>query len=250
MPAFFNVITPIVSTAVNFVTTNLQAYYDAQNPGVSGWESLHNTYNSTGYTRNMSLGNGAAITTIGGVAAAYFDGVNDYAGLQTRPTIAGNPMNSTELLNFTNEIWVRSNGAWLSNGNIWAANYNQATRVRIQSNDLRVYAPAMDSSFAGTYGNTTTTWTINTWHHFAFTMENLGATNDRFIVYRNGVEIGRDTTGNYAPSVAQDDFFIGTYNASGEFQRQYVGLLRRYNIALTAAQVTQNFNAEKARFGY
>ena len=82
------------------------------------------------------------------------------------------------------------------------------------------------------------------------TMENLGGTNDRINVYRNGVLVGQDTIGNYAPTLAFSDFYLASWNGSTELQRQYVGLVRRYNIALTAAQVTQNFNAEKARFGY
>lgn len=247
---FFNHITNsfVASVSpVSFVTTNLQAYYDAQNPGVGGWNSLHNTYNPTGYARFMGLGNGAAFTTIGGVAALYLDGVNDYGVVQTRPIIAGDPMNGNALLNYTNEIWMRSNGAWLTNGNFWALTYNQGSRTRWTGSAVRVYAPAMDS-FGTDYG--TTIWAQNVWHHYVLTMENLGGTNDRFIVYRNGVEVGRDTTGNYAPTTAADDFFIGTFNGSAEFQRMYTGILRRYNIALTAAQVLQNFNAEKARFGY
>lgn len=81
------------------------------------------------------------------------------------------------------------------------------------------------------------------------TMENLG-TNDRIRVYRNGGLINQDTVGNYAPTLVVNDFYLASWNGSTELQRQYVGLVRRYNAALTPEQVTQNFNAEKARFGY
>lgn len=195
----------------------------------------------------MSRVNGAAFTTIGGVDALYLDGVNDYAVLWTRPKQMDDPLLNVNLLNYTYEFWIRSNGSWLGNGNFWAAGYNQASRSR-WSSGVRWYGPNMDSF--GTIYVPAATFTTNTWHHLVFTMENLGA-NDRLRVYRNAVQTGSDTTGNYNPTdINGNDFYLGTINGSGEFQRQYVGLCRRYNIALTAAQVTQNFNAEKARFGY
>jgi len=248
MPAFFNVITPIVSTAVDFVTTNLQAYWDANvGSGSSVWNDLHQTYNVTPYTYNLGLANGAAFTTIGGVNAVYFDGVNDVAGVGLRPQPVDDPLMASQLLNYTNELWIRSNGSWNNQGNFWSAAYNQGSRCRWESNSVKIYAPNTDT-FTTSYGGTSV-WTTNTWHHMVVTMENLG-TNDRLSVYRNGVLIAQDTTGNYAPTLAFDDFYLATWNGSGELQRMYAGLVRRYNIALTAAQVTQNFNAEKARFGY
>lgn len=92
-------------------------------------------------------------------------------------------------------------------------------------------------------------WTLDTWHHMVVTMEDLGA-NDRLTVYRNTVVAGQDTTGNYNPTANLNHFFLGTYQGSGEYQRMYTGLVRRYNRVLTAAEIAQNFNAEKARFGY
>lgn len=236
----------VAPSAATFVTTNLFAYYDANNPGGSGWQDLHQTYNPSTYTYNMANVNGAAFTTIGGVNALYLDGVNDYCFLQQRPKQMDDPLLNVNLLNYTYEFWIRSNGSWLGNGNFWAAGYNQASRSR-WSSGVRMYAPNMDS-FGQVYGGAV--WTTNTWHHMVVTMENLGA-NDRIIVYRNAVSQGTDTTGNYNPTdLNGNDFFLGSFNGASEFQRQYVGLCRRYNIALTAAQVTQNFNAEKSRFGY
>ena len=232
-----------VTPATSFVTTNLCSYWDANTQG-SPWPDLHLTYNTTSRAYNLGLANGAAFTTIGGVNALYFDGVNDYAAVGGSGT--GDPLNITTLLNYTNEFWIRSNGAWLSNGNFWSAAYNQGSRSRWSGAGVTIYAPNTDS-FNTLYG--TTIWTTNTWHHMVVTMENLGA-NDRLSVYRNGSLVAQDTTGNYAPNLNFVDFYLASYNGAGEFQRQYIGLCRRYNAALTAAQVTQNFNAEKARFGY
>lgn len=234
--------------AAAFVTTNLQAYWDANvGSGSALWEDLHQTYNSTPYTYNIGLWNGSAFTTIGGVNAVYFDGVNDSGGVAFRPQPTDDPLIASNLLNYTNELWIRSNGAWLSSGNFWGAAYNQGSRCRWSGSAVVVYAPNADT-FSTNYGGTSV-WTQNTWHHMVVTMENLG-TNDRIRVYRNGVLINQDTVGNYAPTLAYNDFYLASWNGSTELQRQYVGLVRRYNAALTPAEVTQNFNAEKARFGY
>jgi hypothetical protein len=247
---FFNIIAASFNAAPSaaFVTTNLQAYWDANvGSGSTIWNDIHQTYNATPYTYNLGLANGAAFTTIGGVNAVYFDGVNDVAGVGFRPQPVDDPLIASNLLNYTTELWIRSNGAWLGTGNIWAAAYNQGTRMRWNGSAMIIYAPNTDT-FTTTYGGTAV-WTTNTWHHMVVTMENLG-TNDRISVYRNGVLVGQDTTGNYAPTLAYNDFYLATWNGSGELQRMYTGLVRRYNKALTAAEVTQNFNAEKARFGY
>lgn len=246
MPAFFNAINPVISQSVAFVTTNLQTYWDANTQG-NPWPDLHQTYNSTLYSYNLGLANGAAFTTIGGVNALYFDGVNDVAGVGIRPIDPADPMYTATLLDYTVELWIRSNGAWLTGGQIWAQAYNQGSRMRWSGSAMVIYAPNIDT-FATSYGGTAV-WTTNTWHHLTVTMENLGA-NDRIRVYRNGVQVGQDTTGNYAPTLAAMDFYLATWNGSSELQRLYVGLGRRYNRGLTAAEVLQNFNAEKSRFGY
>ena len=248
---FFNIIAASFNAApaAAFVTTNLQAYWDANvGSGSTAWNDIHQTYNVTPYTYNMWLQNGTAFTTIGGVNAVYFDGVNDIAGVASRPQPLDDPLIASNLLNYTNEFWIRSNGAWLTNGNFWGAAYNQGSRCRWSGAAVVVYAPNTDT-FTTTYGGTAV-WTQNVWHHMVVTMENLGGTNDRITVYRNGVQVGQDSTGNYAPTLAYNDFYLASWNGSTELQRIYYGLVRRYNIALTSAQVLQNFNAEKARFGY
>jgi hypothetical protein len=250
MNFFHHIANSFVASApsAGFVTANLQAYWDANvGSGSTIWNDLHQTYNATPYTYNLGLSNGAAFTTIGGVNAVYFDGVNDVAGVGTRPQPPDDPLIASQLLNYTNELWIRSNGAWLNQGNFWAAAYNQGSRCRWQSNAVRIYAPNTDT-FTTAYGGTAV-WTQDVWHHMVVTMENLGA-NDRISVYRNGVLVGQDTTGNYAPTLVVNDFYLATWNGAGELQRMYAGLVRRYNAALTAAEVLQNFNAEKSRFGY
>jgi hypothetical protein len=68
--------------------------------------------------------------------------------------------------------------------------------------------------------------------------------------YLNGVE-DSNTSATYSTATATSD--STTFFQNGLFGTRYtfadLGVLRLYNSALTAAQVSQNFNAQKSRFG-
>jgi hypothetical protein len=248
MPAFFNAITPQASE-VPFVTSNLIGYWDAL-PAFQGspWVDMAPTYNPTGtVNHDMTLANGAAFTTVGGIDALYVDGVNDYAVSANSSVITNNNYYIPNLRDFTLEIWYRTNGAYTSNGNIYTAGFNLGSRGRFDSSGNSWFYNA--GMLTG--GNLGGTWATNTWLHYCVTMRNINTSNDEFIVYKNAVQVGSDTTGNYNPTQNSSHFAIGTYNfGASEYFRGYYAIVRRYNRALTSTEVTQNFNAEKARFGY
>jgi hypothetical protein len=141
------------------------------------------------------------------------------------------------------EIWFKSDGAFINNGNLWGAAFNGGVRCRFSSNGTIQFIIAGASFSAGWQAST------NTWYHIVFTMTDTAV--DEAAFYVNGTLLTNDTDINtYSPSYAQGTLLLGTYNSQGERGRFYYGLVRRYNRPLTAAQVTQNFNAEKTRFGY
>lgn len=250
MPAFFNAITPQASE-VPFVTSNLIGYWDAL-PAFQGspWVDMSPTYNPTGtVNHDLSLINGASFTTVGGIDALYLDGVNDVASAANASVTTNNNYSISSLLNFTVEIWFRTNGLYLNSGNIYGAAFNSGSRGRFDNSGNSWFYNAGSPSpiLAANLGGT---WATNTWLHYCVTMRNVNTSNDEFIVYKNGVQVGIDTTGNYVPTDNRGFFFLGSWNGSGELFRGYYAIVRRYNRALTSTEVTQNFNAEKARFGY
>ena len=86
--------------------------------------------------------------------------------------------------------------------------------------------------------------TINEWHHIVGTRAVGGAIK----IYIDGVE-DYAVTGNLAVDYTTTDFAIGyTPNRIGPFNGD-ISSTRVYNKSLTAAEVTQNFNAQKSRFG-
>jgi len=245
----------------SFVTTSLMDYWDPADTGsrffasgISQSRNLSSNYTSSVYATNGSSSLGLAGTifttfTSGSVSTDvyYFDGVNDYAQITPINTAAsepGNPRVVTNLLNYTLEMWVRSSGSWVGSGNWISMAGNTGTRAR--ANDAGgtrwFYAPSV------TAGGTGGTMAQNVWNHFVITMANLGA-NDRMTAYVNGVQVFLDTTGNYVPNYNFSQVMYGSFFGSSEFQRMYVGEIRRYNIELTSAQVLTNFSSSRARYG-
>jgi len=94
----------------------------------------------------------------------------------------------------------------------------------------------------------TTTLENNTWHHIVLVRDftNTG----KLYWYINGSENSNVSTTYISAATSTDST---TIFQNGFFGSHYteadLGVLRIYNSALTAAQVSQNFNAQKSRFG-
>jgi hypothetical protein len=68
--------------------------------------------------------------------------------------------------------------------------------------------------------------------------------------YINGSEDSNVSTNYSSAATSTDSTTIFKNGTSGsEYALADLGVLRIYNSALTAAQVSQNFNAQKSRFG-
>jgi hypothetical protein len=82
----------------------------------------------------------------------------------------------------------------------------------------------------------------DTWAHFMITHSGTSA-----IMYKNGVQSATATMGNLHWTNA-NNLLIG-YRANSEYWKGDIPTMKIYNRALTAAEVLQNFNATKSRFG-
>lgn len=253
---------PPTPASASFVTTSLMDYWDPANTGsrfvisgVSASRNLSSNYTSSVYATNgsSSLGLAGAIFTTftsGSVTTDvyYFDGVNDYAQItpiNAPASESGNPRVVTNLKVFTLEMWLRSSGSWINGGNWVSMAGNSGTRTRANDTAGVVWHYAPNVTTGGTGGTLTT----NIWNHFVVTMADINASNDRLTTYINGTQVFQDTTGNYAPNYNFSQIMYGSFFGSNEFQRMYVGEVRRYNIELTAAEVLQNFSSSAARYG-
>ena len=102
----------------------------------------------------------------------------------------------------------------------------------------------------------------STWHILGTTAANLGAAtwynvtgvhngaSDK--IYLNGVDMATTWRWGTASGTLTTDanaFFLGSSGYTGEYMTGSVAIGSLYNRALTAAEVLQNFNANRKRFG-
>jgi hypothetical protein len=90
-----------------------------------------------------------------------------------------------------------------------------------------------------------TAWTKNVWTQVAFTWSNSGAFN----LYTNGV-LRASTAGRTGTlGTSSDSLLVGASTTSADFWNGNISNVIIYNAALTAAEINQNFNALRGRYG-
>ena len=185
-------------------------------------------------TNNGTLTNGVGYSSANG-GSFTFDGTDDV--IVTPGTAATNI--STTL---TAEAWVYYESG---NGRIFQKDGSTYTRCwemggyggyfRIElwhSNGVGMPASSAPSAL-----------TVNGWTYIAMTFDGTDVK-----MYQNAVLV---KTINFPGNIRTDintPLTIGGHWGAGEYFDGNIGPIRLYNQALTAAQVTQNYNAQKSRF--
>jgi hypothetical protein len=196
-------------------------------------------FDKSGYGYNGTLTNGPTFNSANG-GSIVFDGTNDYANL-------GNILN------------LGYSGATLSAWIKTTANQEYATivgKAYYGSIDGRYSLHARSNGALGIMtqagGNieaVSTTGLINTgnWVFVVGVIDRISGNT----LYVNGVQVGA-VSGNSSASnwSTSDNFTVGFYNnnPSGFFNGN-ISQVAMHNRALTQAEITQNFNALRGRFG-
>lgn len=147
--------------------------------------------------------------------------------------------NSTQLqiaTNVTLEAWVKadtSNGL----GNIIQKNGNGGYRMRIENENFWMYAGG--NYVVQTGGGCTN----NVWHHVVAVFSSTGLR-----AYVDGVLVASNSTA-YNQNPTLGNLQIGTVGDSAELFDGRIDIAKVYNKALTEAEVLQNFNALRGRYG-
>ena len=189
--------------------------------------------------------NALTISTVGTVAvdnttvsSVLFDGTDDYASVADSAT-------TNTLSAITIEIVVK----YTSTANqILAQKWNYGISagygIEIFNSTLYGYCIASGSSYTTV---SISSYPANGIYYFTLTMS--GGSQK---LYANGVQVG-STAGGGVPSFGSYELRLGgRSNGSGGNDSKLTGniyLLKIYNTALTAAEVLQNFNALRGRYG-
>ena len=200
-------------------TSNIGLWYD-----LSG-----NTYNGT--LRNSPTSN---VTNKGNI---LFDGSNDYIELPTSGLAFGSGT-------FTIEAWVNLSSAAINNIIYASQSSNVSGFVGL------LYASGTGFQLTDYNGSTRVTTTntaslsIGSWYHVV----GVRTAANRYIVYVNSV--ASTTNSVSALSLTTADPRLGVNPATfTEIWNGKIAAFRMYNRTLTAAEISQNYEATRTRFG-
>jgi len=205
---------------------------------VSYESSSLTAYSLTG-SNSGSLTNGTSYSSANG-GVFVFDGVDDSISVPDNAAL-----DFTGSVNLTSEVWINFNlykdisfvnAKGDGGGQATAYNYffigtNTSFYFRVSDGTTTQNSPLI----------TKANLPEGTWGHVVAVLDTTVIR-----IYLNGVEIGTSTTRTINPKANNNPLYISgtTYSLNGK-----IGISRIYNRALTAAEVQQNFNAQRSRFG-
>ena len=219
---------------LNIVTDGLVLCLDAANK--KSYPGTGTTWTDrSGGNNNVTLANGVGFgSNNGGVLT--FDGVNDHA-------TAGNFFNYQA---FTINLWVNPGSTQAQYADILDNNHTGAQNWVLQQNSTNqnqynflVLGASAQNSATGNFN-----LTAGVWVNLTFTYDGTKVRGyNNGVLFATGGALG--TTINYS----NQSFNIGRWGGGGRYWEGEYGSLHAYNVALTSAQILQNYNATKSRFG-
>jgi hypothetical protein len=215
----------------SLVTTNLALCLDAANP--RSWPGSGTTWRDvSGNARNGTLVNGPTFNSSNG-GSFVFDGIDDYVNVSNSNLNHGTS-------DFAYSCWVNLAGKPAAGTIFENGSWVNCILIRYENTGITIF------SMGSYYGFFTFNPSLSTWHHLTFVRS-----GNSILFYINGVfseSIAFGTSLNVNPS--PNNLFIGTsQHAVSQCFNGRINLATVYTSALTAAQVAQNFNATRGRYG-
>lgn len=217
-----------ISYNSSIVTTGLILCLDAGNPrSYSGTGTAWN--DASGNNNNGTLTNGPTYNS-SNLGSIVFDGIDDYVD-------CGNATSLQLATTLTLESWCNPTST-SGLGNMIQKNQNGGYRFRIQNGDLWAYSNGNYALASGAI------CTNNNWWHCVATFGPSG-----IVCYVNGTQVASTGTAYTPSSVTVGNLQIGCYAPGSETFNGRISIARIYNRVLTVAEILQNFNATRGRYG-
>lgn len=215
----------------SIVTTGLVLCVDAGNPrSYPGSGTQWNDVTSSGF--NFTLTNGPVYSS-SNLGSFTFDGVNDFASASNNTAL--------DTQTPTVEVWVKTNA--LSQNGFWFEKGSVNTQYALfQEGGSIVWR--LTTNVGSLTATTASFMSTSNWAQVVGTY----TSGDRRI-YVNGVQVASDSLAYTIPTNSSG-MFIGAYGTgTGYFYNGALSICRVYNRVLSAAEVLQNFNAARGRYG-
>ena len=222
----------VVGPTSSIITTGLQLYLDAGNassyPGSgTAWTDL------SGNSRNGTLTNGPTYSGTNG-GSIVFDGTNDYVQCSGSLTVTA----------ATFVTWIKRNGSQDQYDGILFSRGTNTTGMNFYlSNQLGYHWNDADNTHSWSSGLTIPD---ATWCMIAVSVTSTAAT--AYLCQTGGTTTATNTV-NHSSSVIDDIRLALDWATGSRYFNGNIAIAQLYNIALSAEQVSQNFQADRARFG-
>jgi hypothetical protein len=224
------------------ITTNLVLWYDPSN--TSSYPGTGTTI--TDLSPNPVNGTLANIT--------YTNPYFNYNGSNSQVTIPDTAKLEPGSGDWTMEAWFYTTAFKTGSAGVILGKFDPGGLAQDVSYSIRTNSTgglfAQMGDGTGSFVNSTTYQTVLArWAQVVYVWRNI-ATNS-LETFINGASIG--SVSHTLPSLLNTsaNLYLGSYNG-GEFSQWFngrIGVVRLYNTALSAAQVLQNFNADRSKYG-
>ena len=234
----------------NYITSGLNMHVDAAfvpSYPQSGTTMLNVTYSAT----TADLYNGVSWGDYGVGGAFLFDGIDDSIVLNFSSTEFRYLNEPFSLCVWVNRTQNNAGGAVCHRGNFQGGGY--WTLYFGGTNGFCFATSRSPENYQTIQCSTNNIVSNNTWYYFVSTYDNEGNAK----IYKNGEDVTgtpvtmlRPNENNYAVCYQLGQYNCPFYGGYHDYYKGYIAMHSSYNRVLSAAEVLQNFNATKSRFGY
>ena len=212
----------------NYYDCGYGCQYYSSNPGCTNcntqWKDM------SGYGTDGTLVNGTGIDYSTGGGSMFFDGSNDYVTFPNTNLTHGTK-------NWTYSAWINfsstpSLGTIFENGS-----WTSCLLIRFETNGITIY------SMGSYWGKFTLNPTLDTWYKVDFVRN-----GNTVFYFFNGVSTASlGFSANISPS---SNLYIGmSQHSAGQCFHGRIGQAQIYSRALSDAEILQNFNNGRMRYG-
>ena len=220
------------------VTSNLVLWYDP---------SFATSYPGTG-TTITNLANTSLPGTMSNIT--WTDPYFTYNGTSSQVSVADTAALEPGAGDWTMEVWV--NQTVNTGSQVILGKFDPGGGANDVSYAIRVSGGNVRADFGnGTTAMNTSNYTLTTgtWVQLVYVFTNVA--NNNVITYVNGAQQATTTHSFTSLLNTPSNLYLGSYNG-GEYAQWFdgkIGVTRLYNAALTAGEVLQNYNANRATYG-
>ncbi len=220
-----------ITEGASVITAGLQLYLDAGN--ASSYPGSGTTWTDlSGNSRNGTLTNGPTYSSADG-GSIVFDGSNDFVQCTGSLTVTAATFVS----------WIKRNG---NQGQFDGILFSRGTNVTgmnfFSTNQLGYHWNNNSNTYNWASGLTIPDLT---WCMVAVSVTSTAAT--AYLCQSSGTTTATNTVSHGSSPI--DDIKLARDETSTRYFNGNIAIAQLYNIALSAAQVSQNFEADRGRFG-